>query len=84
MHLRDIIQAEYDLATVRRGLRSQANGKKSLIPHVMVGGVEKKSCSRCCSLFSLSEFRKDARTVDGLRTACKSCESGREKKRRQK
>lgn len=42
------------------------------IPHVLLGGVEHKSCSRCARLKPLTEYYPGG-GADGLGCACKEC-----------
>lgn len=47
---------------------------RSHVPHVWIGGEERKSCSRCGSLKPLSEFWVARAKTDGLDCACKACQ----------
>jgi hypothetical protein len=51
----------------------------NIIPHVLLHGIEHKSCSSCGSLKPLSEFHCKSDKYDGLSSACKKCVSSRRK-----
>jgi hypothetical protein len=45
------------------------------VPHVLINGVEHKSCVKCGSLKPLTEFHHSEGKVDGLSSYCKQCRS---------
>jgi hypothetical protein len=58
----------------RRTIYSAADQKGPVpIPHVMLHGVEHKSCSGCGSLRPLNQFEIDTRKGDGRRSECRGC-----------
>lgn len=59
---------------------AQRRGHSLSIPHVMVGGEERKSCARCAKLLPLAEFTKDSGRKDGLEPYCRGCVKGRRAK----
>lgn len=66
----------WELKKRRRSIRSglsQTSGKHA-IPHVMLGGVEHKSCGKCARLLVLSAFSPRPDAPDGLRSWCQECE----------
>ena len=58
----------------RRTIYSAADQRGTApIPHVMLHGVEHKSCSGCGSLLPLDQFSLDIRKTDGRHSECKGC-----------
>lgn len=43
------------------------------IPHVLIGGIEHKSCGTCGSLKKLEEFHNDQSRLDGKYPTCNDC-----------
>ena len=41
--------------------------------HIIIDGVECKTCNKCKRTLPLSEFSRHARTFDGYQVTCKSC-----------
>lgn len=66
----------FDFATnnkrQKKGRRSPMRGRV-LVPHVMKGGQEHKSCAGCGRLRPLPEFSADAKKWDGLNSTCRDC-----------
>jgi len=57
----------------RKQQRNSDNGKLHYIPHVVLHGIEHKSCSRCARLKPLTEFWANHSHKDGLESACMEC-----------
>lgn len=58
----------------RMRISKHARKGQARIPHVMISGVEHKSCGSCGSLKPLSEFWNESAKVDGKRPCCKKCD----------
>jgi hypothetical protein len=73
MDMRTRMRMETQAAKDRRIAQGKAKGGR-IIPHVMRGGVEYKSCGgKCGSLKPLDQFGEDKTRWDGLNTKCKEC-----------
>lgn len=48
--------------------------------HVLLHGIEHKSCAGCASLKPLDSYSHDKHHVDGLRSYCRACEANRRKR----
>lgn len=53
--------------------RRLSNSCRPSVPHVFIGGVEKKSCAKCGSLLPLSAFGKNSEARDLLNYHCLDC-----------
>ena len=65
--------------------RGQASFRKNWtgrakIPHVILHGLEHKSCAHCCALKPLDEFRKSS-SLDKLDSWCRDCRKEAERER---
>lgn len=62
---------------IDRGKRRQAKIKginPRLVPHVILHGVEHKSCSACGSLKPLDSFHNNSSKPDGKQSYCSDCD----------
>lgn len=56
------------LTAARKAIR-----ERTRVPHVMLHGVEHKSCARCCHLKPLDEFYVSNRRKDHFDSYCQVC-----------
>jgi hypothetical protein len=61
----------------KRARGQQARRDQTQIPHVMLGGIEHKSCAHCAKLKTLDSFNRRTMAKDGLDHHCKECEKAR-------
>lgn len=65
------------LAGLKKGRVNRSRGTT----HVMLHGVEHKSCASCASLQPLENYAHDKSHVDGLYSYCKACHARLQRER---
>lgn len=72
---RNMMKDQQKRERIKDSLRRKARVNTNHIPHVNIGGVMKKSCSKCGSLKPADNehFHNDKHTFDGLKSFCKEC-----------
>jgi hypothetical protein len=63
------------LASELRRMKGAATRRGRIhTPHLILHGVESKSCARCARVLPLADFSHNAVTFDGLLSFCKNCD----------